>query len=61
MKQDILKRLLEMVVRHGGKAVAATRLRVPVATIEEWLREDTQIPEHRLLDLIEALEETLKR
>jgi uncharacterized protein (UPF0248 family) len=61
MKQEILKRVLEMVVGHGGKDAVARRLRVPVATIADWMRADTQIPEHRLVDLLDALEETLKR
>lgn len=61
MKQEILKRLLEIVVVYAGKEAAATRLGVPVATIEDWRRPDTQIPEHRLLDLIDALEETLRK
>jgi hypothetical protein len=61
MKPDIRKRLLDMVVARLGKDAVAKRLRVPVSTIENWMREDTQIPEHRLVDLIDALEETLKK
>ena len=61
MKPDIRKRLLEMVVSQLGKATVAERLKVPVAIIDDWLRPDTQIPEHRLIDLIDALEKTLRK
>ena len=61
MKTDIRKRLLEMVVQQLGKAAVAERLKVPIAIVEDWLRPDTEIPEHRLLDLIDALEQTLKK
>lgn len=61
MRQDVLKRLLQMVVDYGGKEAVARRLQVPVATIEDWMRADTEIPESRLLELIDALAETLKK
>ncbi len=61
MRQDVLKRLLQMVVDYGGKDAVARRLQVPVATIEDWMRADTEIPESRLLELIDALAETLKK
>ena len=61
MTQDILKRLLDLVVAYMGKDWVAKRLRIPVATIERWIRGDESIPEQRLIDLIDALEEALKK
>lgn len=61
MTQDILKRLLDLVVAYMGKDSVAKRLRISVATIERWMRGDEAIPEQRLIDLIDALEEALKK
>ena len=61
MTQDILKRLLDLVVAYTGKDSAAKQLRIPVATIEDWMRGDESIPEQRLIDLIDALEEALRK
>ena len=61
MTQEILKRLLDLVVAYTGKDSVAERLRIPVAAIEGWMRGDQPIPEQRLIDLIDALEEALKK
>lgn len=61
MTQDILKRLLDLVVAYTGKDSAAKQLRIPVAIIEDWMRGDESIPEQRLIDLIDALEEALRK
>jgi hypothetical protein len=61
MSKDSAARLLEMVVGRLGKATLAQRLNVPVAIVEDWILGHTSIPEHRLLDVLDVLDDTLKR
>jgi hypothetical protein len=49
-----------MVVARLGKATLAERLQVPVAIVEDWILGHTPIPEHRLLDVLDVLDDTLK-
>ena len=55
------KRLLELAVSRIGRAAAAKRLAVPVAILEDWLAGETQIPDGKLVPLIDLLDETGER
>lgn len=52
------KRLLELAVSRIGRAAAAARLGVPVAILDDWLAGQTQVPDGKVVQLIDLLDET---
>ncbi len=52
------KRLLELAVSRIGRADVAARLSVPVAILDDWLAGETQVPDGKLIPLVDLLDDT---
>jgi hypothetical protein len=52
------RRLLELAVSRIGRAAVAARLGVPAAILDDWLAGQTQIPDGKLVPLIDLLDAT---
>ena len=52
------RRLLELAVSRIGRAAVAARLKVPVAILDDWLAGQTQLPDAKLIALIDLLDDT---
>lgn len=59
MAQSTRQLLLELAVKGFGRAELARRLDVPLAVLDDWLSGDAQMPDAKLLALVEALDESL--
>jgi hypothetical protein len=52
------RRLLELAVSRIGRAAVAGRLGVPAVILDDWLAGQTEIPDAKLVPLIDLLDAT---
>jgi hypothetical protein len=58
MIHNTRKRLLELAVARLGRVATAARLDVRLAVLDDWLYERCQMPDWKLVALVNLLDET---